>query len=232
LRNGFTFDDPLIIAQNPLVAGEGGLSAIFTSHYWASEERHGNLYRPLTIASYWLNHRLAGAEPWSYHLVNLLLHGAVTVLVYLVSLRLARAPRAGVAGWMRPVEAGGDTVAFTGALLYATHPIHTEAVVSVVGRAERMAALFVLAAWWLRERARACAAFFACGLLFVETLLARRFRSSLRLYLTLGMTLAAFLGLRTAVLSQAGRWKGPSRALEPGSGYGPPSMCWAGTRGS
>ena len=45
-------------------------------------------------------------------------------------------------------------LAGTAALLFAAHPVHTEAVASVVGRAEELAALGGLGAWWLVLRAR------------------------------------------------------------------------------
>ena len=80
LGNSFTFDDTYIIADNPAVTGEGGLARIFSSHYWATVDPRGDLYRPLTIATYWLNYRLAGPSPWSFHLVNLLLQATVTAL--------------------------------------------------------------------------------------------------------------------------------------------------------
>jgi len=57
--NGFTFDDPYIVVENPFARGERALSDAFTSHYWAGQEPSGSLYRPLTIATYRLNHDLA-----------------------------------------------------------------------------------------------------------------------------------------------------------------------------
>src|SRR5436309_13108343 len=114
LRNGFTFDDPYIVVENPLVSGPGGPWPIFASHYWAGHDPEGDLYRPVTVLSYWLNHRLGGAAPWSYHLVNCLLHGTVTALVYALFRRLT----------------GTTAAAAAGALLFASHPVHTEAVAS------------------------------------------------------------------------------------------------------
>src|SRR5262249_36049300 len=72
---------------------------------------------------------------FGFHVVNLLLHAAVTLLVYLLLRRL--------------LESRSDSglLAFVSALLFAVHPIHTEAVAAVVGRAELLAAGLLLAAW-------------------------------------------------------------------------------------
>src|SRR5207247_5366773 len=85
-----------------------------------------------------LNHALGGLDPVGFHAVNVLLHAAACVLLAVVL--------GEVTG--RPLLAG------TAALLFAAHPVHTEAVASVVGRAEELAALLGLAAWWLVLRAR------------------------------------------------------------------------------
>jgi Tfp pilus assembly protein PilF len=152
LANGFTYDDLYIVPNNPVVTGDGGLARIFSSSYWAPDDPHPHLYRPVTILSYWVQHRAAGAAPWSYHLVNVLLHGAISTLLLPVFLRLS----------------GSAATAAAGALLFAVHPVHSEAVVSVVGRAELLAALFVVCAWLLRDRPVAAAACFALGMLSKE----------------------------------------------------------------
>ena len=84
-----------------------------------------------------MNWAVAGARPFGYHLVDLLLHAAATLLLYLLLRKLlAAVPR-------------GATVAWVTALLFAVHPIHTEAVASISGRSEVLAMDFVLAAWLL-----------------------------------------------------------------------------------
>ncbi len=134
----FIQDDLYIVRDNPLVA-HLDLWRIATSEYWHGIESNG-LYRPLTILSLALNRLLLGAEPLGFHLVNVLLHAAVTVLLYHLLLR-----------W-----GGGRTAALVAALLFAVHPIHAEVINIVVGRAELLAALFLLLAliaadcqgWW------------------------------------------------------------------------------------
>ena len=69
-------------------------------------------YRPLTVATFRLNYMLHELQPLGYHLVNVLLHSAVCYLyVLLCGVVFSEVWPALIAG-----------------LLFAVHPIHTEAV--------------------------------------------------------------------------------------------------------
>ena len=115
------------------------------------------LYRPFTLWTFALNDGLntligrPGADPAAFHLLNLLLHAGVGMLLYfwLVSLR--------VPGWL----------AFATAVLFVVHPIHTEAVAAVVGRAEVLAALFGLLFLVLHHQRRSP---ILCALLYLLAL--------------------------------------------------------------
>src|ERR1043165_6421015 len=80
LVNGFVFDDLLIIPQNPIVTHPSLLLHAFTTDYWRGTS-HDLLYRPLTVFSYGVNYLVHGLQPWGYHLVNILLHTAVSLVV-------------------------------------------------------------------------------------------------------------------------------------------------------
>ncbi len=139
LANGFVFDDDSIVTGNPLVTGEHlPVIDIFTSHYWAHVRPEGNLYRPLPVLSYALEHRLFGLSPIPYHAANVLLHAVCSALVAALALALG-------------LPAGA---ALAAGVLFAAHPIHTEAVAYVVGRADLMATAAVLGAWLLHLGAR------------------------------------------------------------------------------
>lgn len=156
LGNGFAFDDRGMIVENPAVRGaDASPWSFFTQPFFP-----GALYRPLTFLSYWTEVRLHGVTPLPFHLVNLGLHALVTVLFFLLcrSLRLGTAVSALAAG------------------LFAVHPIHTEAVTNVIGRAEMLAAAAVLGALLCAVRGRSnaawtalAAALFALGLLSKES---------------------------------------------------------------
>ena len=91
---------------------------------------HGS-YRPLCVLSFKLNHLFDGYKPYSYHLVNVLLHCLATSLVVKVARHVLQSI------W-------GTIV--TGAL-FASHPIHTEAVAGIVGRADLASCNFYLLAF-------------------------------------------------------------------------------------
>ncbi|MFN8548878.1 MAG: tetratricopeptide repeat protein [Candidatus Eisenbacteria bacterium] len=130
LRCGFVFDDHGLLEAGPAVKAPGPGPA-WTLPYWPGQPEAG-LFRPWTTMSYWLDHRLFGLSPPAFHATNVALHLAVTLLAYLLLLRLF--PRR-----------EGATLAT--ALLFAVHPLHTEAVTQIVGRAELWAALGAVGAY-------------------------------------------------------------------------------------
>jgi hypothetical protein len=130
--NDFAFDDKLAIVENPLIKHLQNIPTLFASGYWAQSPRMGKLYRPLVTSSYAINYALGGLQPLGYHLLNLMLHLGVCLLLYRLALRLFH-------------HREGALVA---AALFAVHPLHTEAVTGIVGRAEVCAAFFFLLAWW------------------------------------------------------------------------------------
>ncbi|MDQ6622343.1 MAG: tetratricopeptide repeat protein [Verrucomicrobiota bacterium] len=150
LGGAFVSDDRPLILDHPYTQHLRDFPAIFTAGHYAGKGG----YRPLTTSSFALNYQLGGTNPWSYHLVNLLLHGLVSVLVYLLVLQIFQAQPA----------------ALIAALLFAVHPVHSEAVAWISGRAELLAALFSLGSWLVYLRGR----FFAVALvLFFAGLLSK-----------------------------------------------------------
>ena len=92
-----------------------------------NKEQSHKSYRPLTVLTFRLNYLVHELAPLGYHLVNLCLHTAVSLLYHSLCCSLLSRPAAALA-----------------ALLFAVHPVHTEAVTGVVGRAELLASLFFL----------------------------------------------------------------------------------------
>lgn len=85
-------------------------------------------YRPLCVLSFRLNYYFGELNPFGYHLGNVLLHVTVTaVFTYFAAIFLKQTFPTLVAG-----------------LIFASHPIHTEAVTGVVGRADVGACLFFI----------------------------------------------------------------------------------------
>ncbi len=137
LRNGFAFDDVPVILRDTRVHALRSVPGIWTGAYWAGD-RLGGYFRPVTTTSYALDYALHGERPAGYHLVNVLLHALISALVVPLARRLG-VPPAG---------------ALLAGILFAAHPIHTEAAAWITGRSDLLAALsFVAAAlFWLRYR--------------------------------------------------------------------------------
>jgi len=186
LGNEFTYDDfPYVIANDAIHLPLGRL-------VWARYDVSG-LWRPLTLLSYAANYAVGGSHPFSYHLFNILAHAAVSVLLYRLLLEMLGRPK----------------LALAASLVFAVHPLHTEAVTSAAGRMEVLAAGFVFAAWLLhwREKPYAAAVCFllalgskesaAAFLLLVpaaDWVLRKRFVTSANL--VYGLTFAVYLALR------------------------------------
>ena len=84
--------------------------------------------RPVTMLSYWLNVKLSGEEPFSYHVVGLLIHLVASGLVFLIARRLVE--------WAGIMETRRDLLAGFAAAVFLLHPVQTEAVAYVAGRSE------------------------------------------------------------------------------------------------
>ncbi|HYV19144.1 MAG TPA: tetratricopeptide repeat protein [Verrucomicrobiae bacterium] len=148
---GFIHDDHRLIEQNRLVQETGRLPEILARGYWTVDDREvPNLYRPVTILSFALNRLATGPGAFGFRVVDLLLHVLVTGLVYCVSRRIIAATGANGIANAGPGAGTGTAVsaAMAAALLFAAHPVHTEALGLVVGRSELLMALFTL--WALK----------------------------------------------------------------------------------
>lgn len=130
---GFVFDDVSAILDNKDLHPSTPIKKLFQNDFWGtpmSEERSHKSYRPLTVLTFRLNYLFSELNAVSYHLLNLLLH-AVVCVIFLKVCKLFLDNR----------------TSLIAALLFAVHPIHTEAVTGVVGRAELLSSIFLLAAF-------------------------------------------------------------------------------------
>ncbi|XP_077601104.1 protein O-mannosyl-transferase TMTC2-like [Stigmatopora nigra] len=127
----FCYDDSRAIKTNQDLLSETPWANIFYDDFWGTLLTHTGShksYRPLCTLSFRFNYAAGGLDPWGYHLVNVALHGIVAGLFT----RLAH------------LLLGDGLWSLLAGLLFASHPIHTEAVAGVVGRADEGAALFFL----------------------------------------------------------------------------------------
>jgi hypothetical protein len=124
LSASFQFDDWNVIVRDQRVQSVGA--------WWHSMPG----IRPVTKLSYALNHAF-NASVEGFRAVNLLVHLGSSMLVLLMVMRLARK-----LGWS---ESASRWSALWVALVFAVHPVQTEAVTYVSGRSGSLAALFALA---------------------------------------------------------------------------------------
>jgi tetratricopeptide (TPR) repeat protein len=135
LTGDFVYDDYPLVQENPRIRTLTDPRAIWLTDWWrpANEDEGGNprrdrLYRPLTLFTFALNYAAGGLKPVGYHATNIALHAAVCGLVWAATRRLL----------------GDPSVATVAGVLFAVHPVHAEAVANIVGRAEVLAAGFLL----------------------------------------------------------------------------------------
>jgi len=155
LGAGFVWDDASSILLHQHVKDISKLPALFTEDQHAFAGGQGNFYRPLLAVTFAIDYAIArigepplppteiptDLNPFVFHLSSVFWHAAAAMLL-LVYLRRLGAPLA---------------VYLPAAAIFAVHPLHTEAVAYVSGRADSMAAVFVFAAlyfstWRARDR--------------------------------------------------------------------------------
>jgi len=124
----FTYDDKAIVRDNPRIRSPDRISQIFLTPYFGGARGTGSNYRPVLLLSYAVEWWIHGRQAESFHSVNVLMHAGATLLLLTLLRKIGISPAA----------------AFLAALLFAVHPIHVEAVTSLVGRGELQAALFSL----------------------------------------------------------------------------------------
>lgn len=121
LEGALVHDDIFAIRDNQDLRASTPLSKLFSDDFWGepmSSKTSHKSYRPLTVLTFRLNYMLHGLEPWGYHVVNVCLHLLATLLF----------------GWLCRREVFGGRSrhcsSLVAMLLFAAHPVHTEAVSS------------------------------------------------------------------------------------------------------
>ena len=128
MSNDFVYDDITQVWDNPWIKDIRHLPEIFSKSVWSFQtgSEISNYYRPLMHTFYMFAYHIFGLNPWGFHLVNILFHAGVSVLVFLVTLRLLQK--------FQPFNADSYLIPSSiTALLFAGHPIHTEAVAWIAG---------------------------------------------------------------------------------------------------
>ncbi|XP_065645098.1 protein O-mannosyl-transferase TMTC4 isoform X2 [Hydra vulgaris] len=133
----FTFDDNSAILLNEDIRSHTSVWQVFQNDFWGTSIRSNishKSYRPLTVLSFKLDYFLAGGyKPWGFHLVNIVLHTINSIFILQVFSVLFGGIRISSDG--RKIFTSPKASLLCG-ILFAIHPIHTESVAAIVGRAD------------------------------------------------------------------------------------------------
>lgn len=128
---GFVWDDRGWIVSNPSLREIGNIPSFFTTDFWKTTGNpSGPYYRPIINTFLALEFQMFGQNPKGYHFVNIILHALLSLLFYRVSLRIS----------------GSRVISFSSALIFASHPIHTENVAWISGVDYIICSIFILSA--------------------------------------------------------------------------------------
>lgn len=155
MRAGWIWDDDYHVTKNISLRSLGGLVDLWTKPGVVPQ------YYPLTHTTFWIEYQLWGLRPAGYHVVNILLHAANAILLWMI-LRRLRVPGA----WLA-------------AAVFAVHPVHVESVAWVTERKNVLSAVFYLTALLAYLKAGERRFYFLSLLLFVCALLSKSVTASL-----------------------------------------------------
>jgi len=128
LNGKFVWDDEVLIKGNVYIKNWSNVAEIFGADISAGASVSSIVYRPLQIFTYAVDYSFCRLNPRGYHLTNIILHLLVSLAVF----RLVN------------ILFGDRVLSLLTALFFAAHPIHTEAVSYISGRADPLAAVFIL----------------------------------------------------------------------------------------
>jgi hypothetical protein len=140
IGHGYNMDDALVTKGHRLTSkGFMAMVKVFSSPYYEDDMGYSYEYRPITHLTFAIEHGLFGEQVGVSHFINVLLHSATVVLVFVVT------------RMMFPM--GSLLFPLLAAALFAVHPMHTEVVASIKNRDELLALLFGVMALFFTVRA-------------------------------------------------------------------------------
>ncbi len=128
INGKFVWDDNNLVVHNDDIKTFKTIPGVLQSNIAGSLGNIYKSYRPLQIISYMLDYKIWGYNAFGYHLSSSLLHILVALSIY----------------WLLRVIFDDWVISFLCAAIYVVLPIHTEAVSYISGRADSLAALFML----------------------------------------------------------------------------------------
>jgi hypothetical protein len=126
--NAFLYDDESLIVHNRFLQHWHDLPKLFFTSLNAGNNLASAYYRPLQSLLYFFVAQMAGLSLFAFHFLNLVLHALNACLLYRLGLKFT----------FKPVAV------FCAALLWALHPVQTEAVTYMSATADTLYTFFCL----------------------------------------------------------------------------------------
>ena len=123
-RNDFVWDDKFFVLEREEIKDLRNIPVFFT------QDVEG-LYRPVRTVFYAVSYALWKENPIGYHVNAILIHSIVSILVYLIILKIS----------------GKVKLSFLTGLLFALHPVHTEAIAFITANFDLLGVIFYLLAF-------------------------------------------------------------------------------------
>lgn len=133
LNNEFVFDDESVVLGDQSITTLSNIPKYFTAEQ-GFHKVIGRYYRPVVSATYAIDYALWGLKPFGFHLTNVLIH-VLNVLLLFALLKLM---------FERSNSKFRNYGILIGTMVFALHPIHTEAVAWVSGRTDSLSCTFFL----------------------------------------------------------------------------------------
>jgi len=137
------YDDPLYVLENAHV--RAGLN--WHGVAWAFTHVHSQNWHPLTTVSHMLDCQLFGVQPRWHHFVNVLLHSAGAVLLFLLLEQMTSGPSSPQdesVSPRRPDRTGDFWASVFVAAVFAIHPLHVESVAWIAERKDVLSGVFFM----------------------------------------------------------------------------------------
>jgi tetratricopeptide (TPR) repeat protein len=126
-QGAFVFDDYYYILKP------------FVTHFWSSMFAPETVSRPLLGLSLAINYAISGKDPWSYHVFNLLIHISAALALFGIVRHTLLSERL-----REEYGKAATALALVVALVWAVHPLNTQAVTYIIQRCESMMGMFYL----------------------------------------------------------------------------------------
>ena len=145
----FHFDDWANIQTNKALFLEKLSWANVTKTFFANPMEEGKFYRPVACFSLALNYYFGRTDVFGYHLVNILIHIATAIFLFLFIYYTLNLP-------LLSSRYGSKSyfIAFLATVLWAINPVHTQAITYIVQRMASLAAMFYIVAMYCYLKGR------------------------------------------------------------------------------